>query len=255
VSAVRRAIAAAALVTGVGAGVVAIAPTAAYADDGHISVNVGNGWEHDASAPLFDITNIFPGWTDSRTLHVRNDSDQTASLSLAATDVVEDENGCNHPESFADSTCGADEGELGSQLLLTAYVDPDNDGSFEATPTWTGTVQQLETATDLLGAVPSGGVVGLRLDAELPYASGNETQTDQVEFGLRLTLDGASTEVEGTKVVRHQNGGPATRVLGGLPFTGSPVERLVQAGLWAALAGGFLVLAGRSRRRRQQLAE
>src|SRR4051794_20154793 len=80
-------------------------PATAWADSGHISVNVGNGWTRDSTEPLFDSDPIAPGWSGSRDLQVRNDSDTDAALLLSATDIVGDENGCNHPETYADTTC------------------------------------------------------------------------------------------------------------------------------------------------------
>ena len=217
----------------------------------HISINTGSGWTHDPSTPLFDFTRIAPGWTGTATLAVRNDSDQAAAIGLSATNIAEDENGCNHPESFVDTSCtGVDAGELGKEITLTVYADPSHNGAYDSTPTWSGSIEDLKQAATLSSHLPGGGVSSYKIDATLPMSSGNETQTDRVSFDLQVTLDGASVEVEGTKVVRHPGSGPLHRVLSQLPLTGTPSERLAAAALSLLILGTALVLAGTRRRRK-----
>jgi hypothetical protein len=218
---------------------------------GQLSINTGSGWTHDPSTPLFDFSRIAPGWTGTATIAVRNDGAQAAALGLSATNIVEDENGCNHPESFADTTCtGPDAGELGKEVVLTVYADPEDDGSFQATPTWSGTIEDLRQATNLAAQLPPNAITSYKIDAQLPMSSGNETQTDQVAFDLSLDLDGASVSVQGTKVVRPPAAGPLARALDQLPLTGTPAERLAAAAVALLILGTALLLAGTRRRRR-----
>jgi hypothetical protein len=217
---------------------------------GTISVNTGHGWTHDPTTPLFDFTRIAPGWSASTTMAVRNDTDLPAAIGLNAADVVEDENGCNHPETYADTTCtGSNAGELGKEIILTVYADAGNDGSYDASPTWTGSIEALEQRVTLASQLPAGGATSYKIDAELPTSSGNETQTDQVSFDLEVALDGTSVAVQGTKITRHPGSGPLHRVLAKLPLTGTPAERLAAAGLSLLLVGTALMLAGVHRRR------
>jgi hypothetical protein len=218
-----------------------------------ISIDLGHGWVHDSATPLFDFDRIAPGWTGERTLRVRNDGSGVATLALSAGDIVEAENGCNHPESVVDTSCGGDQGELGHQLQLTVYTDPDGDGVFDTTPAWTGGLYDLRRAAVLAGDVGAHAVTGVRLDATLPDASGNETQTDQVGFDVRLSLEGdtssGTVEVKGTRTTRSPQHGLLGGVTGMLPLTGSPTGRLLAGSLWLLLAGGALALLGRARRR------
>jgi hypothetical protein len=255
-----------------------ILPMDAHADTSSISVNTGSGWVHDSTTPLFDISKIAPGSSRSATLQVRNDSSDPAQLSLSATGIVEDENGCMHSEAFVDSTCGAFEGELGHELVFSVYLDPENDGTYQVTPAWTGTLYDLASPTALLAALPGGSVAGMRVDMTLPSSSGNETQTDQVGFALRLTLAGAgspnapgstsglgssagsepattpngpdSVEVKGISVTRQLHHGVLHDITNQLPFTGTPAERLVAGALWLIIAGTALSLLATTRRRR-----
>jgi len=254
------------------------APATAHADSWTISINTGSGWVHDSSTPLFDVDRLAPGFGQSATLHVRNDSPQGATLSLAATDLVELENGCMHSESVIDSTCGATQGELGHQLIFSVYADPEDDGTYESTPRWTGTLYGLTSPAALLADLPGGAVAGLRIDLALPFSSGNETQTDTVDFAFRFTLAGAggpdspgtivgsgsstgpgagtstpqgpgSVEVKGIKATRHPQPGVLHDIATQLPFTGTPIERMVAGSLWLLIAGTALSLLARMRRR------
>ena len=220
-------------------------------DPGHVSINTGTGWTRDPSTPLFDFSRISPGWTASATLGVRNDSRANAALTLRTTGVNDDENGCNHPESFVDTTCtGKNAGELGAEIVLRVFGDSDNDGTFDNTPTWTGNIRDLEGAGSL-GELGAGVAHNYKIDAELPYSSGNETQTDKVSFDLVVSLDGAGVEVEGTKTTRSTGSGTIRQVIDRLPLTGTPAERLVAASLWLILAGAAIVLLARQQGRRR----
>jgi hypothetical protein len=225
-------------------------PVAAHAADNRISVNTGSGWTHDAGEPLLDVTHIFPGWSQSRELQVRNDGTSAATLSMIVTNIDDAENGCNHPESFVDTTCGSDGGEPSGQLQLTVYVDPEDDGTFETEPVWSGTPADLSTAALLADEMDTDEALGLRVDASLPYESGNETQTDQVAFDLQLSLEGDTVVVEGARHTREPERGVVGTVVDHLPFTGSPTGRLAAGAGWLVGAGVLLTMLARRRRLR-----
>jgi hypothetical protein len=222
-----------------------------FADDGQISINQGSGWTHDGTQPLFDVSHVAPGWSSSAEIQVRDDSSGAASMAITSTDIADLENGCNRPESLVDKTCGADEGELGHEIRLSIYVDPDNDGTYEAQPKWTGTVYDLLRPAVLDDEVIAHDVVAIRVIATLPITSGNEIQTDQVRFGLRLDLAGDTARVLGTRVSRHQHpNGVVRAVVGALPLTGSSVARLFAGSVWMIAGGSLLLLLARTCRRR-----
>jgi hypothetical protein len=219
------------------------APTAAHAGDAGLTVDAPDG-------PLFDAADIFPGWAQRSELQVGNDTDAPAAISLEATDIVDLENGCNHPESLADDTCDTNGGELGEQLLLTLYADADGDGQVDPTPAWSGTLRQLTTAVPLASHLASGASTPVRIDAALPLTSGNETQTDQVAFDLRISLAGDTVVVEGARHTRTPEHGVLETVVDHLPFTGTPADRLVAGAGWTVGAGLLLMLLARRRRPR-----
>ena len=244
-----------------------------------VSVNLGSGWVHDSATPLFNVGQIAPGFSRAETLLVRNNATDPGDLSLSASDIVELENGCMHSEAVVDPTCGATEGELGHELQFSVFADADNDGTYEATPRWTGTLYDLATPASLLTALPGGGIAGLKIVMTLPFSSGNETQTDDVDFSFRLTLTGAGTpdssggstsgsgpsagsgpestpqgpgsvEVKGVKVTREQHSSVLHDITSQLPFTGTDTERMVAGALWLLVAGAALSTLATVRRRR-----
>ena len=230
----------------------ASATAAAAEGSGIVSVNTGSGWTTDPADPLFDFSRIVPGWTAAKTLGIRNDSDSSAALTFKATNVVDNENGCNRPESRVDTTCTGDNaGELGAEIILSVYGDADNDGVSDSAPSWTGSIRDLEQA-GAFGELRAGATRSYKFVACLPSESGDETQTDSVSFDLVVGLDGATVAVEGTKTTRPPTSNPITRAIDQLPFTGTPAQRLVAAALTMLLIGTVLVLLLRRPRKRPE---
>lgn len=236
----------------VGAGVAAIAPaTAAHASGPpHISLNDGSGWTRDATEPLFDLSDIAPGWSSTATVSVRNDGGAAAALILKSSNIVDNENGCDHPESIVDSTCsGDDAGELGHEMTFAVFPQD----SSVTTPIWQGTLYDLEQGVMLADTVEPNAIDTYRIEAQLPYSSGNETQTDTVGFGLRWTLSAAGSSstvaVKGAKFIRTPRGNVVQRVLHSLPFTGSDIGRLLGGSLGLVCAGAALTMLARTSRR------
>src|SRR6185437_2279519 len=121
------------------AAMVMVSAPLASADTGHISINVGSGWTHDAAAPLFDFSRIAPGWNQSVAIGVRNDSSEPSVLTLNSSSILDNENGCTHSERYVDSTCsGSNTGELGHELVLSVY--PQVPGT---QPLWSGDLYDL----------------------------------------------------------------------------------------------------------------
>lgn len=254
---------------GAAAAVVVMVPAGAHAASNPISINLGNGWVHDSSAPLFTDTHIAPGWSAAKALEVRNNTDASMTLGISAADIVDDENGCMHSEAVVDHTCGTgpDQGELGHEMIFSVYLDPSDTGTYSSAPAWTGTLYDIQSAAVLSSSVPSHGVWGLRITVELPKTSGNETQTDSVGYSLRLDGDGTgstdlTTSVLGETFTKSGGGDPNTGIhvssvlgetvtrAGGLPFTGSDVGTILPIGAGLLVAGDLLLLIGSLRRRR-----
>lgn len=256
------------VLAGATAAVIVALPSAAHAASDPISINLGSGWVHDSSAPLFNDTRIAPGWTGTKTLEVRNNTNASMTLGISSADIVDSENGCMHSEALVDTTCGngPDQGELGHEMVFSVYLDPTDTGTYTGPPAWTGTLYDIQAAAVLSSSVPANGVWGVRVTAELPYSSGNETQTDSVGYSLRLDGDGTgaglTTSVLGETFTKA-GGDPAgssgihvasvlgeTFGAGSLPFTGSYADVLLPVGITLVLGGGLLRLSAIRRRAR-----
>lgn len=236
------------------AAMMAMIPSAANADSGQISVNLGSGWSHDSATPMFDLSRIAPGWSQSANVAVRNDSNERSVLTLSSSNIVDNENGCTHPERVVDNTCsGPDAGELGHAMVFSVYQQ----GQISQ-PLWSGTLYDLTKGATLDKGMPAGQIDNYRVQAELPMSSGNETQSDSVQFSLRLTLSGstasATTEVKGVRISRSSGRGPVAAVLNELPFTGSEASRLIAGSLWMITGGALLLLCVRAFRRARHVA-
>ncbi|MGH3509179.1 MAG: hypothetical protein ACRDPI_02990 [Nocardioidaceae bacterium] len=192
VSAVRRlgylAASAALVCTQVAAVAVPMAHHEAWRNDrpGRLLLDVaGNGrFVHDSATPLLDATRLAPGSSASGDVDVENDSASDATLSVRATHVIEDENGCDHAEVWSgDTTCNPLGGELGDWLQVSLSRRQGE----HYRPVWSGSFIALERGVTLPGSLGSRSVWPLRMTVTLPYAAGNDTQTDQVHFDLRWT--------------------------------------------------------------------
>ena len=254
-----------------------VASTAAFADGPALLINTGSGWVQTSAAPLFSVGQIVPGWAQTSTFEIRSTASSAGALYLAANDITEYENGCTPPEALVDTTCGPTQGELGHDLRFSVFLDPQNDGTFQAVPAWNGSLYDITTPILLSGDMPAGGTWGVRVDASLPITTGNETQSDRVDFDFALTLSGegagssnggsagsspstgpetqaptgpGSVEVKGIKVTKPQHG-LLPAMTGELPFTGASADGLLTTALWLAAAGSVICVVTRARRRRR----
>lgn len=235
-----------------------VGPAAAQAAPGiELSIN-GAPFTTSPATPLLDINNLAPGRSSAGTIGVRNGYADDGDLALQAIDVHNFENGCNHPEQLAgDTSCGDPgdgAGELGDVLTLTVQFGDTIAGPWTAT-VFTGTVNDLKAAAHLGVTVPAGADRYLLVTAALPGPTGNEVQTDNITFGLRVNLaSGAGTGgagVAGVAVGPASGGsahGPSTGSAGWLASTGAPVLMWGAAGVLFLCCGLLLVSFARGRR-------
>jgi hypothetical protein len=188
------------------------------------------------------LQRLAPGFGGRTEVRVVNESSGSADLVLQAVDVVDDENTCIGQETReGDVTCDSDGGELSSWLRVAVF----RGGSI----TWQGTMDELEAGVPVAADLPAGETVPLEVDVALPFAAGNDTMTDRVQFGLRWTASAetgeSDTEILGVDAFAGNGGQPGAGVP--LPFTGVTVEPWL---LWFAgvlVAGGCVLLAASRR--------
>lgn len=239
-----------------GLSLLATPPARADSGAGQVLIEVpgdGHGFVHDSTTPLLDFDRLAPGMTTSADLVVENASAATADLSLRATDVADDDNGCLPPEVRAgDTTCGPGGGDLGRWMQFTvSSVD-----SGVAHRLWSGTIADLETGAVLEHGVTAGTAQSLRLDATLPHAAGNDTMSDRLGYDLRWTMSSSlgshSAQVAGERFTRDGTGTSASASAQPgleLPFTGLYLGRTLLLAISLLFAGLTLVLTTRLRRR------
>jgi hypothetical protein len=207
----------------------------ATADASFVDVVGGNGPIH-----------LMPGSQSTVDFVVHNESSAAGSLSVSATDVTEDDEGCVRSERDAgDVTCGDGGGELGQWLELR-LMTVDGSATHEA---WAGTVQDLAHAAPLLTKVAGGDAPHLRLEVSLPRDAGNDTMSDRTTFALRWTWTADLVDSQ-TSVLGVQQGTPGPGGSASLPSTGSAISPGFLGTLTALLGiGAILAVAGRRRRR------
>jgi spore coat-associated protein N len=121
------------------------------------------------TTPLFTASDIAPGYqSETYTLTYRNVGSLPGNLALSLA-VTNLENGCNGPESVVDSTCGANDGELGGALLIAVSGPGIN---------YNGTLNNFAGGPSNVGAVPAGGTAVYSVSYSLPQSTGNEVQSD-----------------------------------------------------------------------------
>ncbi|UOE18837.1 hypothetical protein NI17_018980 [Thermobifida halotolerans] len=192
-----------------------------------------------------NVSDIAPGYRESWLVTVANERSESVTLGVRVDGLADDDNGCNDPESRVDDSCDG-RGELGDHLELHLGV-PDNVRMFSAS------LNEATSGSGQVVTVPARGEAEVVLGLTLPAATGNEVQTDSVEFVLvwrAEAVPGASPDSSEDGVELR-----STVVGGGdsanLALTGARVMLLVGLAM-ALVAGGTLLflVVGREREKR-----
>lgn len=224
--------------------------TSPAAADGELEVDLPGG------SPLFELDDLAPGAGGEERMVIRNATADPATYLVAIVDLVDDDNGCNRPEVAAgDTSCGGHGGELSRDLLVTIVDD-------RAQQLYSGSLRDLAAGAPVGASLGPGASTALTVGYRFDPASGNETQTDRVLFGIEVSLShdvatssvdesGATSdaEVAGVQVSRARSSITVVGA-GALPRTGFDAAGAARAGVVLVTLGSFLVLARRSRRQR-----
>jgi len=187
-----------------------------------------------------DVSDIAPGYEDSWLVTVVNERPEPVAVGVRVDDLRNAENGCSGPESRVDDTCDGD-GELGEHLRLRLGT-PDNVRMFSAP------LDEAVSGSGQLVTVPAQGETEVVIGLRLPASTGNEVQTDSVDFVLVWRAE----TVLGTVPETAEDGVELrSTVVGGdssadLAQTGARIMLLV--GLAVALVAGGALLFLMTRR-------
>jgi hypothetical protein len=150
-----------------------------------------------AATPLA-ATGLMPGDEVAQRYRLDGPEGLPFTLTVGTSNVRDDDNGCTAPEALVDRSCSTSSGgELSSRAQLSVFVTlvlQDEACVF----TQAVALVAGERVRDLDGRSSAGMTVPRHQDAcldvrlALPAGTGNETQSDEVTFDLRLGLQAAS---------------------------------------------------------------
>jgi hypothetical protein len=175
-----------------------VAAPAALASGNQLLVNAGDGhgWVRDSATPILNFDHLAPGTQTQGSLALKNNAAENGTLSLRATNVHNDDNGCVPQEVAAgDTTCGGGGGDLQRWMVFTVAR---TDSAGHEQVLWHGTMAALKDGVKLGGGVSAHSTSHLQVTAALPYVAGNDTMTDQLGFDLRWSLECAHSTSSAT---------------------------------------------------------
>ena len=142
----------------------------------------------DVVSQKFTVENVYPGYSNSSTIAVKNDGTIDGQhLKLAFRNMIDYENGCNTPEARVDDSCdnpGAGQGDLSGNINIKIT---DEDGNVLAN----NKLRNLEYSTRgyiQLGSLNAGETKNLTITATVPTTVGNIIQSDSILTDIELTL-------------------------------------------------------------------
>ncbi len=165
-----------------------------------ITIEAGDGG---VAVPI-DIDGLYPGASDEHVFRVSTGSTSiSADPTVLIDNLIDWEDGCVHPEVAEGDDCGEREGELSQDLLVTVSTVAVPLVADCAVATYTEvqpatTLAELADGTDDLIALLDRALTRtealcVRFGFELPWESGNETQSDRSTFDLTFTVEQDTT--------------------------------------------------------------
>lgn len=193
----KRIILSLAIIAAVGA--IAVGATTAYFSDnetstgntftaGTLDLNLDGA---NINVVKFTVDNVKPGDTGSGIWVINNVGTIDGFVDLESISQVNDDNGCNEPETEdGDTTCGAGQGDLGVNLNIDLFVDADNNGikgAGEAT-IYNGAVSGLAANYEQNLSLGASETNYVTLNWAVPTTAGNEIQSDSLVLNLTFEL-------------------------------------------------------------------
>ncbi|WP_157080178.1 hypothetical protein [Thermobifida cellulosilytica] len=194
----------------------------------------------------FSVSDIAPGYRESWLVNVVNERPEPVTLGLRVDSLHNSDNGCNGSESRVDDTCEG-EGELGDHLELRLGI-PGNTRLFSSP------LNEAVSGSGQIITVPARGEAEVVVGLSLPFGTGNEVQTDSVDFVLVWRAEA----ITGTAPVVLEDGVElrSTAVGSGpsadLALTGARIMLLVGLAVALVASGGLVFFLATGRGSTQQ---
>ena len=140
----------------------------------------------DVTDQKFTVENVYPGYSDSSTIAVKNDGTIDGQhLKLAFRNMIDNENGCTAPEAKVDGSCDGTQGELSRNVKITITEDGNTN------PIVNDTLSNLRYYNEGyidLGSLAADETKNITITATVPTSVGNIIQSDSVVTDIELTL-------------------------------------------------------------------
>lgn len=137
--------------------------------------------------PLFNNTNIYPGWDSSVSLKAENNRNESLKFTIQAvfSEVVSDQ---------VEQVLSISSDDIDLADVLSVKIEEDGSSAWKG---WSGKLNDLKSPI-VLSEIPSGGSRDYKITISMDTEAGNEYQGKTTVFDLNLIFDAISvTEKEG----------------------------------------------------------
>ena len=157
---------------------------------GTMDLKLNNG---DTNVIMFTVENVKPGDQGSAEVNLKNAGDLDGFLDITFSNIVDNDPSLTEPEEQdGDNTQGVGKGELADNLHILAYIDEDNDDTYDANNGDTLVYDGLAVNINEKGlsdhSFSSGEAKPFRIEWSVGTDVGNEIQNDVAGFDITFEL-------------------------------------------------------------------
>ena len=145
----------------------------------------------DSNVVMFTVSNLVPGQDGGAEVTLNNAGNINGYIDFDFSNLVDNDNGCSDPEDDIDTTCINPNGELDSNLNITAFVDKNNNDVYDAgidTLVYQGLASAIVGAGLQNYAFNSAASETFRINWSVSSGATNEIQSDSTGFDVAFEL-------------------------------------------------------------------
>jgi spore coat-associated protein N len=141
----------------------------------------------DNPTSTFTVSNVYPGATNSVSVTLTNSGTISGTLSVAIISVTNGPGQTPEPEAALGT---ADNGELGSKMDVTLWIDTDGDNMIDGgeTTLYNGLLDNANGVAFTANTLAGGVSTHIGIMYSVPDTVGNEIQGDICTFSIQYTL-------------------------------------------------------------------